>query len=624
MTQPTRPCALLVAVAVAFLAGCTAATPDGPPEPDPSTSAQRAGLPYLDASLPTAARVADLLGRMDLADKVGQMTQAERSVVSPEAVAELRLGSVLSGGGSVPEPNTVEGWADLVDGLQQGALSTPLGIPILYGVDAVHGHNNLAGATVFPHNIGLGATRDPDLVEAIGRATAVEVAATGVDWTFAPCLCVVRDDRWGRSYESFGEDPAIVGAMTSVVTGLQTESLGSEPTSILATAKHYVGDGGTTGGTDQGDTELSEAELRAIHLAPYLAAIERGVGSVMVSFSSWNGDKLHGDAYLITDVLKGELGFDGFVVSDWAGVDQLDGAEGASRQDVVQAVNAGVDMVMVPYEYESFIATLTSVVEDGDVPRERIDDAVRRILTAKVELGLFEAPMTDRSLAGEVGSSEHRALARRAVAESLVVLQNSGALPIVEGARVLVTGSNADDVGNQSGGWTLTWQGASGDIVPGTTILEGLQEALGDDRVTYAPDAEDAEITAGDHDVAVAVVGETPYAEFEGDRPGGVRLSPADLALLDRLHAAGLPTVVVVVSGRPMDVTALLDWTDALVAAWLPGTEGAGVADVLTGAVRPSGTLPVSWPRSTDRPVNDGDGSSPLFGLGAGLTYEER
>ena len=628
MTHPTRSCALLVAVAVAVavavLAGCTDTAPDRLPEPDPSTSAQRAALPYLDASLPTADRVADLLGRMDLADKVGQMTQAERSVVSPEAVAEYRLGSVLSGGGSAPEPNTVEAWADLVDGLQQGALSTPLGIPILYGIDAVHGNNTLAGATVFPHNIGLGATRDPDLVEAIGRATAVEVAATGVAWTFAPCLCVGRDDRWGRSYESFGEDPAIVGAMTSIVTGFQTESLGSDPTSILATAKHYVGDGGTTGGTDQGDTELNEADLRAIHLAPYLAAIDRGVGSVMVSFSSWNGDKLHGDAYLISDVLKGELGFDGFVVSDWAGVDQLDGAEGASRRDVVQAVNAGVDMVMVPYEYESFIATLTSAVTDGDVPMERIDDAVRRILTAKVDLGLFEAPMTDRSLAGEVGSPDHRALARQAVAASLVVLKNSGALPIAAGARVLVTGSNADDVGNQSGGWTITWQGASGDIVPGTTILEGLQEALGDDGVTYAPDAGSAEITQGDYDVAVAVVGETPYAEFEGDRPDGVRLSPADLALLGRLDASGLPTVVVFVSGRPMDVTAVLDGTEALVAAWLPGSEGAGVADVLTGAVQPTGTLPVSWPRSTDQPVDDGDGSAPLFGLGAGLTYEER
>lgn len=593
---------------LALVGACT-----GPADaPGPSPSAPDGGLPYRDASLPVADRVEDLLARMGLADKVGQMTQAERATVSPADVTAYRLGSVLSGGGSSPRPNTVDGWADLVDGLQEGALATPLGIPILYGTDAVHGDNNLFGATVFPHNVGLGATRDPDLVERIGRATAEEVAATGVHWTFAPCLCVVQDTRWGRSYESFGEDPALVAQMTSVVTGLQGQTLGEGPTSVLATAKHFVGDGGTTGGTDQGDTRVSEAELRETHLAPYVEAIARGVGSVMVSFSSWNGDKMHGNHYLVTDVLKGELGFEGFVVSDWAGVDQLDGREGFTRTEVAQAVNAGIDMVMVPNDWALFVETLTAAVEDGDVPMERIDDAVRRILTVKVRLGLFERPLTDRGLGDLVGSDEHRALAREAVAASLVVLRNGGSLPIRAGRRVLVTGSNADDIGNQSGGWTMTWQGSSGDIIPGTTILEGLQGALGADGVTFAAGAagvDSALADAATYDVAVAVVGETPYAELEGDRPEGARLSDEDLATLDRLGAAGVPTVLVVVSGRPVDLGAQADRVDAIVAAWLPGSEGDGVADVLTGAVAPVGTLPVTWPH-------------PLFPFGAGLTDE--
>ena len=602
---------------VSFLVGCTAAAPVATP------SSEAGPLSYRDASLPVAERVEDLLGRMELVDKVGQMTQAERTVVSPAAVTEHRLGSVLSGGGSSPRPNTPVSWADLVDGLQEGALATPLGIPILYGTDAVHGHNNVFGATVFPHNIGLGATRDPDLVERIGRATALEVAATGVDWTFAPCLCVVQDDRWGRSYESFGEDPALVSAMTTVVTGLQGPTLGEEPTSVLATAKHFVGDGGTLGGTDQGDTVASEAELREVHLAPYVEAIARGVGSVMVSFSSWNGEKLHGHRELVTDVLKGELGFEGFVVSDWAGIDQIDGDEGFTQAEVAQAVNAGIDMVMVPDDYELFLAHLTTAVEDGDVPTERIDDAVRRILTVKVRMGLFETPFADRDLLGHVGSDEQRALAREAVAASLVLLQNGGSLPLVPGARVLVTGSNADDVGNQSGGWTMTWQGSSGEILPGTTILEGLQEALGDSVVHEPGPILDASSLGTAYDVAVAVVGEIPYAEFEGDRPEGVVLGREDRATLDRLRESGVPTVLVLVSGRPVDLTGVVDWVDAVVAAWLPGSEGAGVADVLAGTVSPTGTLPVTWPRGPgDQPVNAGDGRDALFPFGAGLTYD--
>jgi beta-glucosidase len=581
--------------------------------------------PYRDPSLPVATRVADLLSRMSLEDKLGQMTLGERADVTAAEITEYRLGAVLSGGGSTPTPNTPTAWADLVDGFQQAALATPLGIPLLYGADAVHGHSNVVGATIFPHNIGLGATRDPELVREIGRATAEEMAGTGVSWTFAPCLCVARNDRWGRTYESFGEVPELPSEMTSVITGLQGSALDA-PASVLATAKHYLGDGGTTGGVDQGDAELSEAELRAIHLPPFQAAVARGVGAVMISLSSWNGEKLHGQEYLITDVLKGELGFDGFVVSDWEAVNQIDGDESLSAIDVRTAVNAGIDMVMAPFDWWQFLELLRAEVESGRVPMSRVDDANRRILARKVALGLFEDPLADRDFLSTVGSDEHRALARAAVARSLVVLKNDGGiLPLATGpGRIFVAGSNADDIGHQSGGWTITWQGESGPTTPGTTILAGIREAAGPAAtVTYAEDG--AGIADGPYDVAIAVVGETPYAEWEGDRPGELGLDPDDLATIDRLRAAGVPVVVVLVSGRPLDIAAQLpDW-DALVAAWLPGTEGQGVADVLFGVVEPTGTLPMTWMRSaSQQPINEGDGQVPLFQYGFGLTYRSR
>ncbi|MEH1125177.1 glycoside hydrolase family 3 protein [Micromonospora sp. CPCC 206061] len=561
---------------------------------------------YLDASRPVAERVDDLLGRMSLADKVGQMTQVDRSAVAddPKALAEYRIGSVLSGGGSAPPNPEAEGWADMYDTFQRAALGSERKIPIIYGVDAVHGHNNVRGATIFPHNIGLGATRDPALVEEIGRATADEVAATGLDWNFAPCLCVARDDRWGRTYESFGEDPEIATAMTSYITGLQGQN-------VLATAKHYIGDGGTTGGDDQGDTRLSEADLKAIHLPPFAEAVRKGVGSVMVSFSSWNGQKAHGHKYLITDLLKGELAFTGFVVSDWAGIDQIDGARGFTAEEVRQGVNAGIDMVMVPEDYRQFTQLLTAEVEAGRVPVERIDDANRRILAKKFELGLFEHPYAERA---PVGTPEHRALARRAVRQSQVLLKNDGnVLPLKKDSRIFVAGKNADDIGNQSGGWTMTWQGKSGPITPGTTILAGIREVA--KNVTYDRGGEGID---GSYDVAVAVVGETPYAEYEGDRPGGLTLDQEDLQTLSRLNKAGIPVVVVLVSGRPLAVPA----SQALLAAWLPGTEGGGVADVLFGIAKPTGKLPVSWPATKDQqPVNKGDGKRPLFAYGHGLSY---
>lgn len=568
---------------------------------------------YLDGSLPVEQRVDDLLPRMSLDDKLGQLTLVDSTALFDSTpVTEYRLGAVLSGGGSAPPDPSVDGWTDTYNRYQRRALATPLEIPIIYGVDAVHGFGLMRGATVFPHNIGLGAADDPDLVERVGAATATEVAATGIDWSFSPCVCVARDIRWGRSYESFSEDPDRVSAMTSVITGLQGSDLGAEPTSILATAKHYVGDGGTSGGDDQGDTQISEEELREIHLAPFEAAVERDVGSVMVSFSSWNGDELHGHEYLITDVLKEELGFDGFVVSDWGGVDQIDGLQGLSADDVRAAINAGIDMVMVPLAYESFISLLRAEVESGAVPMERIDDAVRRILTAKFELGLFERPLADPSLEPEVGSDEHRELAREAVARSLVLLKNDGdVLPLDTGARIFVAGKNADDIGNQSGGWTMGWQGASGHVTPGTTIVDGIRDAADAATVEYSLDGSGIDDS---FDVAVAVLGETPYAEFEGDRVTVPALDDEDRAVLDRLQGAGVPVVVVLVSGRPMDVAGQIDEWDALVAAWLPGTEGAGVADVLFGTVPPTGTLPMTWPAS-------GDSQEPLFPYDFGLTY---
>ncbi|GEK23041.1 hypothetical protein CXY01_35610 [Cellulomonas xylanilytica] len=582
--------------------------------------AQASGAPYQDATLPTATRVADLLGRMTLDEKIGQMTQAERAVVSPSDMTTYRLGSVLSGGGSAPSSNTTAGWADLYDGLQRGAMATPLQIPMLYGIDAVHGNNNALGATIYPHNIGLGATRDSALVQDIGRAVAEEVSATGVDWTFAPCLCVARDDRWGRTYESFGEDPAIPSSMATMVTGFQGERLGG-PASVLATAKHYLGDGGTALGDDQGDVRATEAELRAIHLPPFRAAIDKGVGSVMVSYSSWNGVKMHGNRYLLTDVLKGELGFDGIVVSDWAAIDQLDGARGFTAQEVVTSVNAGIDMVMVPNEYRTFLTYLRQGVQNGAIPTARVDDAVSRILTQKFDLGLFERPYADRSYASTVGSAAHRTLARTAVQKSQVILKNTGVLPLATtGGKVCVAGRNANDIGNQSGGWTLSWQGASGATVPGTTILQGIQQVLAGGRTTtFAADASNVDASCS---VAVAVIGETPYAEGQGDRPSGLSLDATDTAALQRIRTSGVPTVAVLVSGRPLDISGVLPWVSAFDAAWLPGSEGAGVADVLFGTVAPTGKLPVTWPASaTQQPVNAGDGQTPLFPLGAGLTW---
>ncbi|MGV9341592.1 glycoside hydrolase family 3 protein [Streptomyces sp. NPDC003688] len=593
------------------------------------------GLPYLDAKLPLRKRVADLLGRMSLAEKIGQMTQAERGAVGdPADIASYDLGSLLSGGGSTPTPNTPEAWAKMIDGFQLRAQATRFQIPLIYGVDAVHGHNNLVGATIMPHNIGIGATRDPGLAQQAGAVTAAEVRATGIPWDFAPCLCVTRDERWGRSYESFGEDPALVESLETVIQGLQGRADGRDlarSDKVLATAKHFVGDGGTAYGSsttgtytiDQGVTKVTRQQLEAVHLAPYQDAVDRGIGTVMPSYSSLEviGDgrgpvKMHARADMINGVLKGRMGFDGFVISDWNAIDQL---PGDYATHVRTSVNAGVDMMMVPYGYKDFTAALTAEVTAGRVTERRIDDAVSRILTQKFRLGLFEHPYANTSGASAIGSPAHRAVARQAAAESQVLLKNSGGLlPLRKSEKVYVAGSNADDIGNQTGGWTVTWQGASGNTVPGTTILQGMRKAGGD--VTYSKDA--SAPTKG-YDVGVVVVGETPYAEGVGDVGNGhsLQLSAADRAAVDKVCAA-MKCAVLIVSGRPQLIGDQLGRINALVASWLPGAEGDGVADVLYGRRAFTGQLPVTWPRSEAQlPINVGDASyDPQYPYGWGLT----
>jgi beta-glucosidase len=569
--------------------------------------------PYLISTNSVTVRVDDLMSRMSLDEKIGQMTQAEKGSVTPAGVAASYMGSVLSGGGGGPFDNaSPTDWANMIDAYQAQALTTPLKIPILYGIDAVHGHNNVVGATIFPHNIGLGATRNPELIRRAAEVTAAEVIATGAHWTFAPTMAVARNEAWGRTYESISEDTDLVTEMSvAAIEGYQGTHL-LVSSNILATAKHFAGDGGTAGGVDQGNTIMDEATFREIHIAPYIDAIEAGAKTVMVSYSSWNGEKMHGHKYMLTDVLKVELGFEGFLISDWAGVDQV---AGSYYDDVVQSVNAGMDMVMVPYDYASFINTLKSAVAANDVSMTRIDDAVRRILTVKFESGLFENPYAQRDLLPDVGSAAHREVARQAVAESMVVLKDdSNLLPLAKNlSRIHVAGKSADNLGYQCGGWTISWQGGSGSTTVGTTIREGIENTVDPGTsVTYSLNGTGA---AG-ADVGIVVVGETPYAEGAGDK-SNLFLSSSDLSAINNVRNAGVPVIVVLVSGRPMFVESELSNWDALIAAWLPGTEGQGVADVLFGDTFPVGILSFSWPRNDAIPINLGDaGYNPLFPYG--------
>ncbi|MFO7889041.1 MAG: glycoside hydrolase family 3 N-terminal domain-containing protein [bacterium] len=574
---------------------------------------------YLDPSAGIEERVKDLLARMNLQKKIGQMTQVDRAFLQQEGdIISYGLGSILSGGGSAPSVNNAVSWADMVDDFQQQALQTRLKIPLIYGIDAVHGHNNVYGAVIFPHNIGLGCTRNTELVRQAASITAREVTGTGIHWTFSPCIAVVRDERWGRTYEGFGETPELSEDMAAAaVEGFQGTDL-NDPATILACAKHFIGDGGTTGGVNTGNTELSESELRSIHLPGYIAAINSGVGSIMASFNSWNGEKIHGSHYLLTDVLKQELGFDGFIVSDWAAIDQL---SGDYESNVKQAINAGIDMVMVPDKYITFINTLDTLVDQGHVSIERINDAVSRILRVKFQLGLFESPFTDRSFTSEIGSSAHRAVARKCVRQSLVLLKNEGNILPLTGSekRIHVSGRNADDLGSQCGGWTISWQGDRGLITVGTTILHAIAQRVPDEtQVSFTMDGSNA----GGSDVGIAIIGEAPYAEGRGDRTD-LSLSQEDIETVKQLKASGIPVVVILISGRPMLLNSILEDCDAIIAAWLPGTEGHGVADVLFGDFSPAGKLSHSWPRSMDQiPINQGDTQyNPLYPYGFGLTY---
>jgi beta-glucosidase len=561
---------------------------------------------------------------MNLDEKVGQMMQVDMNALKDKADVKIfYLGSVLSGGNSDPTDITAAGWAAAVDEYQAWAFRTPLKIPLLYGIDAVHGHNKVKGAVIFPQHIGLGATRDADLVQQAARVTAQEVAATGIRWAFAPCVAVVQNPRWGRTYESFGASPSLAEVLgPAEIRGFQGPSLGSD--SVLACAKHFLADGGTTNGIDEGNTVCDEASLRRIHLPGYAAAIQAGVGSIMVSYSSWNGQKMHGNRHLLTEVLKDELGFRGILVSDWAAIDQL---SPDYQFDIESSINAGLDMIMIPAgpgernNYQDFARLLKALVAEKRVSQLRIDDAVRRILRVKFQMGLFEEPFTDHRLTAQVGSKEHREVARQCVRESLVLLKNNHSiLPLSKKThRLLVAGPAADDLGDQCGGWTIDWQGRTGEVTTGgTTILAAIRQAVTPPcQVIYSPDG----AGATNADAVVVVVGEKPYAEMKGDRTD-LQLDPQDAALVDRVKRAGIPVVTVLFSGRPMILGRTLEESDSVIAAWLPGTEGEGVADVLFGDFQPHGKLPCVWPQNMAQVGSSlPETITPQFDYGFGLAY---
>jgi len=573
-------------------------------------------------------QVKPLLAQMTLEEKIGQMTQPDQEYIADLAdIENYHLGSVFSGGGSDPkEGNSLQNWTDLYDRIQKHTENTRLKIPLLYGVDAVHGHNNVLGAVIFPHNIGLGCARNPALVEKIERITAEEVRATGIQWAFAPCVTVPQDGRWGRTYEGFSEDPQVVRELgAAAVRGFQGTDL-ANPLTVLACAKHYIGDGGTAFGTskskrgnDQGDTQVDEATLRRVHLQGYISAVNAGVGSIMPSYSSWNGVKVSGIKHLLTEILKQELGFEGFLISDYNAVDQIDPDY---KKSIEVSINAGMDMVMVPDHYKLFYTNLKQLVDEGRVPMSRIDDAVTRILRVKFAMGLMDpkrSQLADRSLHKTFGSPEHRQVAREAVRQSLVLLKNDKkVLPLSKtAARIHVAGVSADDIGNQSGGWTIDWQGKSGEVTPGgTTVLAAIKKAAGPKTtVTYSKDGTGAEGAT----VGVVVIGERPYAEGDGDR-ADLNLSPADIATVNNMKAAGIPLVAILFSGRTMILGDVLDKTDAFIAAWLPGTEGSGIADVLFGDFKPTGKLSFAWPRSMEQ-FPHAKNTNPLFPFGFGLSY---
>lgn len=577
----------------------------------------------------TEAAIDALLERMTLRQKVGHLVQADISTISPEDLRTYPLGSILAGGNSGPngdDRSGPEAWDKLVREFRAVSMeprAEGVAIPIIFGVDAVHGHNNIPNATLFPHNVGLGAARDPELLRRIGAVTAAEIAGTGIEWTFAPTLAVPQDGRWGRAYEGYSSDPAIVAAYSkAMIEGLQGQLVSGRVLAkdkVAATAKHFLADGGTAEGKDQGDAKISEAELVSIHAAGYPPAIDAGALTVMASFSSWNGVKHHGNKSLLTDVLKGRMGFDGFVVGDWNGHGQI---AGCTATDCPQSINAGLDMYMAPDSWKELFESTLAHAESGEIPMDRIDDAVRRILRVKFKLGLMDGQPNDRGNFSVIGAPEHLAVAREAVSKSLVLLKNSGSLlPIKPGARVLVTGEGADNMAMQSGGWTIGWQGTDvtlEDFSNGQTIWMGIEQAVKEagGSAQLSPDGSFAEKP----DVAIVVFGETPYAEFQGDR-AHLGFTGKGREQIEELNAAGIPVVSVFLSGRPMFTGAEISASDAFVAAWLPGSQGAGVADVLVAKADGTtkrdftGRLSFAWPAGCE------PGAPALFPLGHGGSY---
>lgn len=657
LTTAEKKLSLIILVA-ATLAGCNAQQQDTPSELTATGQASDATkvsrihpedwlqqAPVMVRDDKTERRIADLMGRMTLEEKVGQVIQADISAVTPAQVREFSLGSVLNGGSSAPGGDnwtTPDKWLALADEFWEASTDTSdggVGIPAIWGTDAVHGHSNVLGATIFPHNIGLGMANEPDLMEKIGRVTALEMLVTGLDWTFSPTLAVVRNDRWGRTYESYSEDPRIVAAYAPrIIQGIQgvpgTVNFLDE-NHLIATAKHFAGDGGTTDGVDQGNTAVSEAEYRDIQAAGYPAAVRAGVQSVMASYNSYHGRKLHGYKEMLTDVLVDRLGFDGFVVGDWNGHGQV---AGCTNTSCAASFNAGLDMFMAPDSWKDLYESTLQQVRSGAISMPRLDEAVARVLRVKMRAGVFGAGRpSSRAHAGNfslLSSPEHRAIAREAVRKSLVLLKNDGGLlPLSPGIKVLVAGDGAHNIGKQCGGWTLDWQGRSNliDHFPnGMSVYAGLQEIMeaGGGSATLS---EDGSFTDRP-DVAIVVFGEDPYAEFEGDRHDVDYDSDDGLELLRGFQAAGIRTVSVFLSGRPLWVTPELDASDVFVAAWLPGTQAGGIADVLVGnhdgtaRFDFTGKLSFSWPQSADQvDVNVGDSSyDPLFAYGYGLSYEQR
>ncbi|KAK9078578.1 hypothetical protein SSX86_002635 [Deinandra increscens subsp. villosa] len=605
-------------------------------------SAKAKYLTYKDPKQPIGDRIKDLINRMTLEEKIGQMTQIDRSVASNEVIKNYMIGSVLSGGGSVPakqaSPFT---WIDMVNDFQKGALSTRLGIPMIYGIDAIHGHNSVYKATIFPHNVGLGVTRDPVLVKKIGAATALEVRATGIQYAFTPCIAVCRDPRWGRCYESYSEDPKIVKLMTEIIPGLQGDiPAGSRrgvpfvggPDKIAACAKHYAGDGGTQLGTNEGDTIIDPKEFFDIHMTAYYDAVVKGVATIMTSYSSWNAVKMHANRLLVTDFLKNRLKFKGFVISDWQGIDKITTPEHANyTYSIMAGINAGIDMFMIPHNYTEFIDGLTYLVKNKFIAMSRVDDAVKRILRVKFTMGLFENPLADYSMAKYLGSKEHRELAREAVRKSLVLLKKGKfstkpLLPLSKKAsKILVTGSHADNLGYQCGGWTIEWQGLSGDITDGTTILSAVKKTVDPKtQVIYNENPSENFVKSYTFDYAIVVVGELPYAETSGDNMNLTIPEPGPTTIKNVCSL--VKCVVVLITGRPVVVQPYIKTIDALVAAWLPGTEGQGVTDVLFGDYGFTGKLAHTWFKSVDQlPMNVGDQHyDPLYPFGFGLTTKPR